>query len=184
MSEERQTRGARFENVDDDYDPPFAEEVNQGRYEIALGRFVVSYNRIEYLVGTILQHALSVLNRPDLMKAYERRGSLWFKLEILDAIHSTGKMPALQYIPFKALRAAIPKRNLLVHSHYDGNPFDDTYVLVPQERQRRADYLSPEEVEALARELDASYDKARSSEAMLAFAAHDAAEARAKAVAT
>lgn len=79
-------------------------------------------------------------------------------------------------IPVAEIRAIHKKRNILVHSHYDGNPFDDSYVLILQGRKRRIEYLSPDEVEALTKQIEDCCERCRHSQAVFWFMAAEAEE--------
>lgn len=166
-------RGSEGDRLDHDEEPPWALPENQAKYEQALGPFIVAYNRLDYMLGDMLGHLMVILEREDLAKRYEKRADLWFKLEMLDALTATKFEAHLSDIPIAEIREIHKKRNLLVHSHYDGNPFDDTYVLIPQGRKGRADYLSPDEVAALTKQIEDCCERCKHARAVLWFMAAD-----------
>jgi hypothetical protein len=162
---------------DRDDEPPWATPENQSKYEAALGPFIVEYNRLDHMLGDMLGRMMLILKRGDLAKRYEKRADLWFKLEMLDVLASTKVEAHLGDIPVAEIREIHKKRNLLVHSHYDGNPFDYSYVLIPQGRKGRVEYLSPEEVSALVKQIESICERIRHAQVVLAFMAHDAEKA-------
>lgn len=52
---------------DDEDDIPWADPAIQTDYEAALGSFLVSFNRLENLIGDLLEESLAHLGRPACM---------------------------------------------------------------------------------------------------------------------
>jgi hypothetical protein len=121
------------------------------------------------MLGDILVRIVRLLGREDLAKRYEQRADLWFKLELIDLLASTRVESYLSQVPVNEIRRIHRARNVLVHSHHDGNPFDDSYVLVPQGRKARVEYFSPEEVQKLTELADECHDRCRNLRAALWF---------------
>jgi hypothetical protein len=53
---------------EDDSEPPWASPEIQHDYEVALGRFMVAFNKMDHLLTEILKRTLQRMGRKDLIK--------------------------------------------------------------------------------------------------------------------
>jgi hypothetical protein len=121
----------------DEDDTPWASPEIQKNYEAALGRFILAFNRMDNMLSEVLLMALRRLNRPDLLQACVSRG-VPEKLLALELLQAAGEGSRLESLPANAIKQVSAERNVLVHGHFDQNPFDGSYDIVT--RKRRADY--------------------------------------------
>lgn len=120
-------------------------------YQLALGAFLVTFNRIENGVSDLIGIILKEADRPDKIKEAVKR-QLMQRVEILEwlLIHR----PDAPYIPTPRIKALADKRASLAHGHFDENPFTGDYQIVG--KGERYDW-TPVTIEPLieeAREID------------------------------
>ncbi|MEQ1933851.1 MAG: hypothetical protein ABL962_08230 [Fimbriimonadaceae bacterium] len=111
-------------------------------YEIALGRFLLSFNQLDDRLLRLINLVFSSLDRTDLIKLKQSPTSgmrFSAKLYVIELLKCTTLGQRLSNISVADLRALAKQRNILAHAHMDRNPFDDSYRLI--ERGDTSDYV-------------------------------------------
>lgn len=108
-----------------DDETPVADQAIQIAYEAALGDFLVRFNRLENLVGDVLQKAFERLGRPDL---HRKNDALSDKLHTLELVGLA--FPTMHKPNVAGLASLNGQRNTLAHGHFDQNPFSGEYMVV------------------------------------------------------
>lgn len=147
---------------DDEDDIPWADPAIQTDYEAALGSFLVSFNRLENLIGDLLEESLAHLGRADLYVAGDR---LELKLRLFETVLLA--IPRMHKPNFKAAHDISGERNTLAHGHFDQNPYSGEYQIVTQ-RRKRVD-MPVAKIRKLALQADRVIDDFRSCQAYLWF---------------
>lgn len=147
---------------DDEDDIPWADPAIQTDYEAALGSFLVSFNRLENLIGDLLEESLAHLGRPDLYVVGDR---LELKLRLFETVLLA--IPRMHKPNFKAAHDISGERNTLAHAHFDQNPYSGEYQIVTQ-RRKRVD-MPVAKIRKLALQADRVIDDFRSCQAYLWF---------------
>ena len=147
-----------------DDDLPWADSAIRTDYEAALGRFILAFNEVDYRLSQLIGSELAHRGRADLAGT-ATKGPFAQRLETLDLLVSGASNKELAALPLAPLRALNGARNMLVHGHFDQNPFDGSYnILLAKAR----DYPVAR-VLALATELTAIAESFRQTEAFYAF---------------
>lgn len=157
----------------DDFDDgvPWAPPEIREEYTAALGRFILAYNQLDYLLTQILTMALTKLGRDDIISYKGReiqKQDFSSRLYVLDILKSTSQGEGLCDIPIKAMRDLSAERAVLAHGHMDQNPFDGTYTLVKGGQDKGPGYTS-DRIDGLAKKADELWDKLRYAEAYFTF---------------
>lgn len=147
---------------DDEDDIPWADPAIQTDYEAALGSFLVSFNRLENLIGDLLEESLAHLGSADLYVAGDR---LELKLRLFETVLLA--IPRMHKPNFKAAHDISGERNTLAHGHFDQNPYSGEYQIVTQ-RRKRVD-MPVAKIRTLALQADRVIDDFRSCQAYLFF---------------
>lgn len=147
--------------VDDDDPTPWADPQIQAEYEAALGSFLVSFNRLENLLGDLLQQSLRRLGKPELYRANDR-----FELKLRFFQFVLLALPDMYKPNIQAAQMLSGERNTLAHGHFDQNPFSGSYKVVTG--TKTAD-LSVARIKQLSFEAAQVIDDFRSCQAYLWF---------------
>lgn len=120
------------EDFFDDDDTPWADPQIQLDYQAALGEFVVEFNRLDDTVSKVLSYALLETKRDHLAKTY-LASQFSYRVDLIDLLGGSN-VQGLASAPVADLKAVASVRNVLVHAHFDQNPFDGSYTLVQKGR--------------------------------------------------
>lgn len=113
--------------------PPETDAEIQVKYEAALGKFLVAFNRIENAASDIIILALKQADREDLHSiSISSFAQKILYLELISLRFSEIASKSL-VIELKALGA---ERNNLAHGHFDMSPIDNSYAIITKKRQR------------------------------------------------
>jgi hypothetical protein len=148
--------------LNDDDDVPWADPVIQTDYEAALGSFLVRFNRLENLIGDLLEASLAKHGRADLYFSGDR---LELKLRQFEIVLLA--LPGMHKPDCKAAAQLNGERNTLAHGHFDQNPYSGDYKIVTQ-RRKHVD-MPVVTIRRLSLQTDRVIDDFRSCEAYLAF---------------
>lgn len=148
---------------DDEDDIPWADPAIQTDYEAALGLFLVRFNRLENLIGDLLEGSLGKLGRADLYAPEDR---LEVKLRHFETVLLA--LPRMHKPDFKTAKNLNGERNTIAHGHFDQNPYSGEYQIVTQRRKRVAMPIA--KIVRMSQIADSVIDDFRSCEAYLAFA--------------
>jgi hypothetical protein len=132
-------------NFVEDDDIPWASPEIQINYEVALGRFMLAFNRLDNMLSKIIRRVLHELNRDDLAKERLFR-DFGPRLVALDMLKCSTEGDRLKRISIDDMRTLGEKRNHLAHGHFDQNPHDGTYTI---ETRRTARDYTPEQIDDL-----------------------------------
>jgi hypothetical protein len=146
---------------------PWASPNIQHDYEVALGKFVVTFNELDYLLGEIIQIVLARIDRRDLVEECAIKADFRVRRRVLDLLKHSTEGDGLVSVPISSIKALGQERNILVHGHFDQNPFDGTYNIIAK---RRAPFYSPERIGELTRQAKMAVDALRYAEAFYGFA--------------
>lgn len=149
------------ENDLPDDDTPFADPEIRKAFQVALGRFIMAFNHVDYFVGMLIRFETEKHKKAHLA---ESDVSFSARLRMLEALAINAV--ELKHLPFDELRNLNRHRNALAHGHFNQNPFDGSYELV--EKKQRRDYPI-DVVHALADRLDAIAER----DFMLAWAQYE-----------
>lgn len=116
----------------DDDDTPWADPQIQLDYQAALGEFVVEFNRLDDTLNKVLTYALSKIERDRLAKQYIA-SQFSNRIDLIDLLGGSNVL-GLGTAPIADLKAVVNIRNILVHAHFDQNPFDGSYTLIQKGR--------------------------------------------------
>jgi hypothetical protein len=119
----------------EDENEPWADPAIRLDYEAALGRFVIVFNEGDYYIGSIIRLELRARNRLDIAVSKVPEGFAK-RLELLDVLMSSSMVADLSTLSLDALRSLNTSRNLVVHGHFDENPFDGSYKLISKQKER------------------------------------------------
>lgn len=148
----------------DDDDTPSADPNIQLKYEAALGEFVVEFNRLDDTVGKVLSYALAEIDRGHLSKQY-LAAPFSQRVDLLDLLGGSDVLK-LKAAPIARLKEISATRNILVHAHFDQNPFDGSYTLVQKGRES---HLKAEAIRRLSKQVSDVTHKLGYHEAVWAF---------------
>lgn len=158
-------------------DIPSADPQIKESYEAALGAFLVSFNRIEYVVNEIVFLALQKSERQDILE-HMRSDSFYRKLITLDLISLAYSRPLPKSL-VDELRELSIQRNKLAHGHFDQNPFDGSYTIAPNKIDTNRSKPAPMPINQLillTRRADKAWDDLRYAHAFFCFDDLDAEE--------
>ena len=76
-------------------------------------------------------------------------------------------MVAIHGVPIEEMRKIAAIRNFLAHAHFDQNPFDGTYELIPPKSDKKPSerHLKEEAIRKWTQNADKAWFRLRSSEA-------------------
>lgn len=133
-------------------------------YEGALGEFLVVFNKIENIIGDILVLALMKAGRHKIDKRITGH-SFAQKVLYLDLIslHFSEAASAPLIIALKALGE---ERNHLAHGHFEENDFDESYVIVSENRRLE---FPVAKIKRLTKQAETLYCQLRLSQAFFWF---------------
>jgi hypothetical protein len=114
---------------DDEDDTPWASPEIQEAYEVALGRFLLAFNRLDILLSEVIGTMLRALKRDDLVVRCTH-SDFAFKLLVLDLLKTSTEGKVLADVSIDLMKQVAGERNVLAHGHFDQNPFDGTYAIV------------------------------------------------------
>jgi hypothetical protein len=153
------------ETPDDSDEPPWASPAIQEAYEAALGRFLLSFNRLDNLLSEVIEVVLEQLGRQELIARCTHK-DFALKLLVLDLLKTSTEGKPLADIPIDVMRQVAGERNVLAHGHFDQNPFDGTYEVVTT--KVRAEY-SVERLDDLSAKADEAWNALRYVDAYYSF---------------
>jgi hypothetical protein len=156
------------ERLDDDDDLPWASPEIQKRYEAALGRFMLAFNRVDNLLSEVVEAVLRRAGRMDLIKPCIGK-DFWLRLLTLDLLKSSVYGKGIADVPVDLIRCVANHRNKLAHGHFDQNPFSGEYDIVG--KNVRATY-SAEDLDCLTAKATDAWSALRGSEAFYEFDEH------------
>lgn len=150
----------------DDSDVPWADPKIQAEYEVALGRFLVAFNRIEIIISDLIVRSMQLLSRDNIEIEGTLDQSLKRRVEdLVKLLRESGK----PRIPNDEIDRLSIKRNTLAHGHFEQNPFSGEYEIVGRDRQPDPVKWSPEEIGRLQAEADRLWSQMRVVEAAFWF---------------
>lgn len=120
----------------DDETVPWADPGIQKGYQAALGEFIVTFNRLDAALTKILRLALGDAGKLGLLPQIRKQG-YGAKLQALELLQVSPSMVAIHGVPIEDMRKIATIRNFLAHAHFDQNPFDGSYELVPPKSDKR-----------------------------------------------
>ncbi|MBV8191288.1 MAG: hypothetical protein JO339_28900 [Alphaproteobacteria bacterium] len=115
---------------------PWADPEIQKGYQAALGEFIVTFNRLDAALTKILRFALGDAGKLGLFSQIRAQG-YGAKLQALELLQISPSMVAIHGLPIDEMRKIAAIRNFLAHAHFDQNPFDGTYELIPPKSDKR-----------------------------------------------
>lgn len=154
-------------------DPPWADPRIEADYVVALGSFLVAFNRIEAMVSDLIVRSMQFLSLDN--KEIERTLGRSLKRRVEDLVkllREAGKPE----IPADEIARLSTKRNTLAHGHFEQNPFSGEYEIVGRDRQPDPVKWSPEEIGKLQAEADKLWHELRQTEVTFWFEDLDAAD--------
>lgn len=146
------------------FDVPLADPQIQRDYEASLGAFLVIFNGIENTVNEIIFLALQQSGREEILN-HLSADSFRRKLAHLELI-SLAYPDALPPKMINELRDLTSHRNGLAHGHFHQNPFDGSYTIVTNKRER---VMPIPQLVQLTERADRASDALRYSEAFFLF---------------
>jgi hypothetical protein len=154
----------------DDDGVPWASPEIQQNYEVALGRFVLAFNELDNLLGKLIKTVLMRLGRQDLVEDCVIRAGFGLRVRFLDLLKHSTQGEGLTRVPIASLGAIAQERNILVHGHFDQNPFDGSYRIIAR---RKTPFYSPERIDGLTEQATTAGGTLRSAEVFYAFSSDD-----------
>jgi hypothetical protein len=148
-----------------DEEVPWASPEIQQNYEAALGRFMLAFNRLDNLLGEIIETVLVRLGRQDLVNECVC-ASFDMRLRCLDLLRHTGEGDGIQQVPIADIKAINGTRNALAHGHFEQNPFSGSYTVVGRRNSR---YYSAAEIDGLAEKATTAWAALRHSQLFYLF---------------
>lgn len=116
---------------------PWADPEIQKGYQAALGEFIVTFNRLDAELTKLLQYVLGDVGRVELFYRVRTR-NYGAKLEVLELLQLGPSMKAIHRAPIDEMRKIAAIRNFLAHAHFDQNPVDGTYELIPPKTDKKS----------------------------------------------
>jgi hypothetical protein len=116
---------------------PWADPGIQKGYQAALGEFIVTFNRLDAGLTNLLRFALGDVGKLELLPQLRGRG-YGAKLQALELLQISPSMPAIHGAPIDEMRKIAAIRNFLAHAHFDQNPYDGTYELIPPKPDKKS----------------------------------------------
>lgn len=106
---------------------PFADPAVRTRYQAVLGEFMLTFNELDDLVTKVVGYVCETAGRqiPSNLKGYAS------KIDLLDIVGGLNVLQ-LNTAPIAELREIGKMRNFLAHGHFDQNPFDGSYLVMPR----------------------------------------------------
>jgi hypothetical protein len=148
---------------------PWASPEIQRKYEAALGRFMLEFNRLDTLLGETLEFVLAHLDRKDQIKDWVGK-DFALKLFFLDRLkHSSGGC-GIKHVSIPDLKNISGARNFFAHGHFDQNPYDGSYVV--RLRDKKPSYYSAKVIDGLTEHATKASDALRSSHAFYLFSSN------------
>jgi hypothetical protein len=148
---------------------PWASPEIQRKYEAALGRFMLEFNRLDTLLGETLEFVLAHLDRKDLIKDCVGR-DFSQKLFFLDLLKQSSGGSGIKHVSISDLKNISGVRNFLAHGHFDQNPYDGSYVV--RLRDKKPSYRSAKVIDGLTEQATKASDALRSSHAFYLFSSN------------
>ena len=121
-------------NDEPEFEDPSADPDIQTAYEAALGRFILTFNRLDSLATEVICTVLKRLGRRDLEDACTTR-DFWLKLLSLDLLKSSHEGGGLKNVPVDLIREVAKFRNKVAHGHFDQNPFSGEYDIIVKDKR-------------------------------------------------
>lgn len=120
----------------DDDDIPWADPAIRTAYEAALGRFILTFNEVDYRLSQIIRAALTISGQTALAESASK-GPFAQRLETLGILIAySNDIDGIKAVPVAKLRSLNTDRNNLAHGHFDQNPYDGSYKLVLSAKRR------------------------------------------------
>lgn len=153
-----------------DYDEPSADLAIQAEYHSALGEFIVGFNRLDNLLTEVLKLALSEVGKLELFAVHRQRGFA-AKMGAIELLQTNKTMGNLEAVPLEEMKKIASIRNFLAHAHFDQNPYDGTYQLVPPKTDKPSSewQLKPTAIREWAARADKTCDRVKNCEAAFVF---------------
>ncbi|CAN7551690.1 hypothetical protein [Devosia sp. LjRoot3] len=122
-------------------------------YLLALGQFLVTFNKIENIVSDLIVLVLTGLDREDRIKDAIKK-QLGQRLEVLDwlLLHR----PDVPPMPMKQMKELSDQRASLAHGHFEPNPFTGEYKIVGKGERYE---WSPDAIAPLTKEAERLFDE-------------------------
>jgi len=148
----------------DEADPWADPEIQRG-YQAALGEFIVSFNRLDADLTKVLRLALGDAGKLGLFPQIRARG-YGAKLQALELLQISPTMVAIHGLPIDEMRKIAAIRNFLAHAHFDQNPFDGTYELIPpkSDKKEAERHLKEEAIRRWTEKINGAWSSLRRSE--------------------
>ncbi|MGE0652477.1 MAG: hypothetical protein AB7P12_12105 [Alphaproteobacteria bacterium] len=145
---------------------PWADPEIQRGYQAALGEFIVSFNRLDADLTKVLRLALGDAGKLGLFAQIRPQG-YGAKLQALELLQISPSMVAIHGVPIDEMRKIAAIRNFLAHAHFDQNPFDGTYELIPPKSDKKPSerHLKEEAIRRWTERINSAWSSLRSSEA-------------------
>jgi GNAT superfamily N-acetyltransferase len=149
---------------------PWADPEIQRGYQAALGEFIVTFNRLDAGITNLLRFALADIGKLELLPQLRGRG-YGAKLQALELLQTSPSMKAIHGAPIDEMKKIAAIRNFLAHAHFDQNPYDGTYELVPPKSDKNPPerHLKEEAVRKWTGRIKAASDHLRTCEAAYWF---------------
>jgi hypothetical protein len=146
-------------------DVPWADPQIQEEYELALGRFLVGFNRIEAIVSDLIVRSLLQLGREtEIAAALDQH----LKRRVEDLVKLL-RLAGKPTVPAPDIDALAIQRNSLAHGHFEQNPFSGEYVIIGRNREPAPEKWSPATIGEMQEKADALYSELRNVEATFFF---------------
>jgi RNA polymerase sigma factor (sigma-70 family) len=121
---------------EDNDDVPWSSPEIRIAYEAALGRFILEFNRVDYLLGEVIETVMTRLGRKDLTTKCTG-WDFWLKVLVLDLLTASTEGNRIRNVPVRLLTQLGSDRNKLAHGHFDQNPFSGSYDVVVRNVRRQ-----------------------------------------------
>lgn len=109
------------------FDKPFAGPGTQKAYEMALGRFLVAFNRVDNAVRIMVRQSLKEL----------KQEAFWSEIRSHELLPQLRNLQMLSFgmagfpdLPIEKIKALNNTRNVLAHGHFNQDLFSEEYTIV------------------------------------------------------
>lgn len=156
-----------------DDDTPSADPGIRLAYEAALGRLILAHNELDYRLTTIIGSAAGLLSK-DPALADLASGDFATRLRNLRLLKSLPADLGLSRVDCDRLADLNGQRNIVVHGHFDQNPFDGSFTLKrprrwSAEKKHKVATFPVSRLAKLASDVAAEADRLRHVEAFYDF---------------
>ncbi|WP_282611016.1 hypothetical protein [Pelagibius sp. Alg239-R121] len=154
-----------------DDDGPWFDPEKRPNYEAALGRFLVSFNRIENQISRLIDLAVVRVRQKHDVKHDPKKEHVRMRFEhrlyVLELILLA--FPEASSLPAAEIRKLSKDRNKLAHGHFDENQFSEDYEIPGRKEVRN---WTDQDFSKLVEKSDELYQQLRQLEAFLVFYDH------------